>query len=205
MAFSIVVLFQFLPRIYWDVTYQASGLFFLLSSPLIPCLNMLTETMSWFKSTQLFRSSINHLCDLRQFSFTNSPLWICVWSNFLSWKEMLGTTTHQIRTFYSRGFGFSFKHKQIFWFGKYGSNLLWGFILELSCVGASGQMHISCKLWGFFLLRMVLTCLSCAASACLPMLKAPVALVCWAAIYPHPSNLVNDFSLTFLLFVIYPR
>lgn len=150
MAFSIVVLFQFLPRIYWDVTYQASGLFFLLSSPLIPCLNMLTETMSWFKSTQLFRSSISHLCDLRQFSFTNSPLWICVWSNFLSWKEMLGTTTHQIRTFYSRGFGFSFKHKQIFWFGKYGSNLLWGFILELSCVGASGQMHISCKSMGFF-------------------------------------------------------
>lgn len=150
MAFSIVVLFQFLPRIYWDVTYQASCLFFLLSSPLIPCLNMLTETMSWFKSTQLFRSSINHLCDLRQFSFTNSPLWICVWSNFLSWKEMLGTTTHQIRTFYSRGFGFSFKHKQIFWFGKYGSNLLWGFILELSCVGASGQMHISCKSMGFF-------------------------------------------------------
>lgn len=63
-------------------------------------------------------------------------------------------------------------------------------------------MHISCKSmfsFLFFLLQIALTCLSCAASACLPMLRTLVALVCWAAVYLRRSNLVNDFSLTFYL------
>lgn len=51
----------------------------------------------------------------------------------------------------------------------------------------------------FFLLQMESTCLSGAASACLPAFKYLAALVCWIAIYP-PSNLADDFSLQILLF-----
>lgn len=98
-------------------------------------------------NAQLFSSATNHLRDPRQFTSLFQTLRCEPAHDFaLSWKEMLGMTTRQIRTLLTW-----------LWLWLWtltsrkmcGISLLQGFIL--SCVGLSGQTHMLCGSIFFFL------------------------------------------------------